>query len=255
MPYRERKKSDKSRRAPVKRNGIRRVEQRVITSRSPLYSLIDDYCFRAKNVYNAANYICRQQFFSSGTFPDKGALLKCVPLESCYDEFKGLTRTFQEIVNTVFLAWKSYEKLEKKYRKDPASLKGEPRIPRYKHKTNGRAPIYFTYQQLKEADGYIKFPKEFCLNGEPVRIRSVSKGALMQVRIIPKTGYYVLEIIRLLPVPKRKSDNGRYVGIDMGVDNICAVASNCGLKPLLVSGRALKSINQMYNKLISEYRA
>lgn len=61
MPYRERKKSDKSRRAPVKRNGIRRVEQQIITSRSPLYPLIDNYCFRAKNVYNAACQIIKKR--------------------------------------------------------------------------------------------------------------------------------------------------------------------------------------------------
>lgn len=255
MAYRAQKQSIKKRKKPVKRSGIRRVEQQVITTSSPLYALVDDYCFRAKNVYNATNYICRQQFFSAKTFPDKGTLLKRVPLEPCYDEFKGLARTFQEIVNLVFLSWKSYEKLEDKYRKDPASLKGEPRIPRYKHKVKGRAPISFTYQQLKESGGYISFPQEFCLDGKPVKIKSCSKGALMQVRIIPKTGYYVLEIIRLLPLPKKKSDNGRYLGIDPGVDNACAVASNCGLKPLLVSGRALKTINQMYNKLIAEYRA
>jgi IS605 OrfB family transposase len=43
-------------------------------------------------------------------------------------------------------------------------------------------------------------------------------------------------------------DNGRHCGIDVGLNNLFAVAFNSGEEPLLVNGRPLKSINQLYNK-------
>ncbi|GFP11119.1 hypothetical protein BDKNPLJD_01985 [Lactobacillus helveticus] len=43
-------------------------------------------------------------------------------------------------------------------------------------------------------------------------------------------------------------DNGKYIGIDPGVDNAFACAGNTGACPLLINGRSLKSVNQYYNK-------
>jgi transposase len=38
-------------------------------------------------------------------------------------------------------------------------------------------------------------------------------------------------------------------GVDLGLNNLIAVTSNqAGVKPLLINGRPLKSINQFYNK-------
>lgn len=50
-------------------------------------------------------------------------------------------------------------------------------------------------------------------------------------------------------------DNGRYVGIDLGLDNFATITNNCGLIPLIINGKGLKSINQYYNKQISHYKS
>lgn len=54
--------------------------------------------------------------------------------------------------------------------------------------------------------------------------------------------YKINKLIDYLP------DNGRYVGIDPGIDNAFACVSNTDTRPLLINGRALKSVNQYYNK-------
>ena len=46
-----------------------------------------------------------------------------------------------------------------------------------------------------------------------------------------------------------------YVGIDLGLDNFATITNNCGLIPLVINGKGLKSINQYYNKQISHYKS
>ena len=38
-----------------------RVEQQIIRRTHPLWGVIDEMCFNAKNLYNYANYIIRQE--------------------------------------------------------------------------------------------------------------------------------------------------------------------------------------------------
>ena len=50
-------------------------------------------------------------------------------------------------------------------------------------------------------------------------------------------------------------DNGRYIGIDPGVDNAFACVSNTGASPLLVNGGSIKSVNQYYNKRLAKLQS
>ena len=50
------------------------------------------------------------------------------------------------------------------------------------------------------------------------------------------------------------ADNSRYIGIDIGVNNLATVCNNAGLPAFIINGKPLKAINQYYNKEISHYR-
>lgn len=71
--------------------------------------------------------------------------------------------------------------------------------------------------------------------------------SIRQVRIVPRNGYCVVEVIYNVKEIALKPDNGNYAGIDLGVNNLAAVTSNVG-NPFIINGRPLKSINQYYNK-------
>jgi len=47
----------------------------------------------------------------------------------------------------------------------------------------------------------------------------------------------------------------RILGIDLGLKNIVAVVNNVGLRPFVVKGGALKSINQYWNKKRAEFKS
>lgn len=72
--------------------------------------------------------------------------------------------------------------------------------------------------------------------------------SFQQVRFVPDGTNIILEIVYEVEEPKVKSDNGRYAGIDIGINNLLTVATNDGKNPFIVNGRIPKSINQFYNK-------
>jgi putative transposase len=70
-----------------------------------------------------------------------------------------------------------------------------------------------------------------------------------QVRIVPHKSHYVVEVVYTATVEPVPVDPERIASIDLGVDNLATVTFNQpGLVPLLVNGRPLKAINQLYNK-------
>ncbi len=77
--------------------------------------------------------------------------------------------------------------------------------------------------------------------------------SLDQVRIVPRKGYYVVEVIYEREVQPAQADRALIAGIDIGVNNLAAITSNKeGFVPRLVNGRPLKSVNQYYNKRKAE---
>lgn len=48
------------------------VEQHIITKSHPFWAIIDNACFKSKNLYNATLYELRQHFFATGeTLPNQ----------------------------------------------------------------------------------------------------------------------------------------------------------------------------------------
>ena len=160
-----------------------------------------------------------------------------------------LASTSQQCLKLLDRNWKSFFKAIKDYNKNPSKYLGRPKLPKYKSK-NGRNILILTNQNCKINKGIIKFPKLF----KGFYLKSKVNN-LQQVRIIPKDKHIVIEVVYKTNDVEQLSDNGRYIGIDLGLDNFVTITNNCGLIPLVINGKGLKSINQYYNKQISHYRA
>nr|DAY42056.1 MAG TPA: putative transposase [Caudoviricetes sp.] len=64
------------------------------------------------------------------------------------------------------------------------------------------------------------------------------------MRFVPCTGYIKLEAIYEFKEPELEKDNGNYLSIDLGIDNLCACVSIGEKKSsFLIDGKRLKSIN------------
>ena len=144
--------------------------------------------------------------------------------------------------------FKSFFASIKDYKVNPKKYKGRPKLPKYLDTDRGRFPVIYTNQAVSKVwlrKGYVVFTK---LKNIKISTR-VKEGELNQVRLVPKTGHIVIEVIYTKPDTPKKTDNGRYASIDLGVNNLATVTSNMvGNVPFVISGRKVKSINQYYNK-------
>lgn len=113
-----------------------------------------------------------------------------------------------------------------------------------------------TNQEVKLKNNTLVFPKHFKgFKVNPAFINNQNFISFQQVRIIPKNQQYIIELIYNIKIPDVKSsDNGKYLSIDIGVDNLATMTNNIGLQPVIINGKGLKSINKYYNKQLSHYR-
>ena len=230
---------------------INRVERHIIKPNHKHYNLLNEFCYKSKNLYNYANYIIRQEFIKNGNWIRYNNLDKILKQEGNNFDYKNmpLASCSQQCLKLLDKNWKSFFQSIKDYNQNPSKYLGRPKLPKYKPK-NGRNILILTSQNCKIQKGIVKFPKTF--KGFYLKTK-VNK--LQQVRIIPKDRYLVVEIVYKINNIVPMLDNNKYISIDLGLDNFVTVVNNCGLKPFVINGKGLKSINQYYNKQISYYKS
>lgn len=156
----------------------------------------------------------------------------------------------QQVMRVVFQNWKSFFKSLKEYKKNPSNYTGRPKLPKYAPK-NGRKECTFSNQVcVIKDDKFLKFP----LTSQRLNIGKLGvTGKLQQVRIVPNYNEYTVELVMNVEQTEHKSErNPDYVmGIDLGVDCLAAMVDNTGLRPVIIKGKTVKSINQYYNKIRS----
>ena len=239
-----------------KMNSFVRVEKNIIKPTDKRFSMLMDFCHMSKNLYNHANYLVRKEFTDNDKWLRYGELDKILRADTEYPDYKNMptAQTAQQILRLLDKNWKSFFKSIKDWSKNKEKYLGRPKMPKFLKK-DGKYLLVLTNQNCKLKDGYILFPKSF--NGFSVKTKFVERQdfkSFQQVRIIPHKNRIVIELIYEIKSVTEKSDNGRYIGIDIGVDNLATVCNNIGKTAFIINGKPLKSINQYYNKQISHYR-
>jgi putative transposase len=206
-------------------------------------------CFNAKNLYNYANYIIRQEYINNKRY---------IP----YKEMNFNLKTHQQykdcmsqpancILRLLDKNWKSFFCALKAYEKNPTKFLGRPQIPKYLKK-NGRFNWMIPNNACYFEKGELKFRVRKL---QSVKWKCRCVGRLIQVRFVPRGCVYVMEIVSEVEVPDTLIENKRIVGIDLGVNNLATASNNIGEQPFIINGRGLKSINQFYNKRRSKLQS
>ena len=209
-----------------------------------MWKIIDYYCYLAKNVYNEANYMIRQEFVNNGKWIRYSKLDKIMHDFDCYYELGS-----QASQNTLALLdknWASFFKTIKDWSKKKGdTYLGKPSLPNYKEK-DGRSILMIKNTQFKIIDGEIYF------SWKPLNqfsdIKTNVTGKLMQIRFVPSGACYFMEIVYEVDIPSPQKKNKRIIGIDLGVDNFATISNNIGEQSIIINGRPIKSMNQYYNK-------
>lgn len=96
------------------------------------------------------------------------------------------------------------------------------------------------------------FPKKVNLQ---LKTRLHDKTDIREVRIIPKGIGYLLEIVYKTKFHPKPLNKANIIAIDLGVRNLITMANNNGLKPFVIKGGVVKSINQYYNKELARIQS
>ncbi|HBT50333.1 MAG: putative transposase [Caldanaerobacter subterraneus] len=222
---------------------VKRVEQIQINKNHELWTYCDKICFAAKNLYNYANYITRQEFINNKKWIRYRDLNKMLKEHETYKNLPA--QTAQQTLRLLDRNWKSFFRAIKEWEKDKSKFNGKPNLPKYKKK-NGRSVAILTNQQCKIKDGYLTFPKT------DLRLKTRITGNLREVRIIPKGSIYVIEIVYEKEIAEVKRPPKKIAGMDLGLNNFVTLVNNIGIKPIVINGKVIKSINQYYNKKKAE---
>jgi putative transposase len=219
-----------------------RSEIHVIKPSHKLYKYCDDMCFKSKNLYNYATYIRRQNFI------EEGKLISAFDLNKelkHHEAFKALpSKTAQKVIINSTYNWKSYFRSIKKWAKCKNGYDGKPNLPKYKPK-NGRNVICFDYQQGSWKGDKYYFP---CQNELYVK-SFINSEHFRLCQIIPYGNCYKISMIYEKMTANKININENYLAIDTGVNNFATLTNNIGLRPIVINGRIIKSVNNYYNKL------
>lgn len=226
------------------------VEQHVMKRTDSRYEAIDAAAFASKNLYNAALYEMRQAFIHHGLRLTYGELYHRMKM---YPAYLALPRKVsQQVLRLLDKNWKAWEEALSAWKADPSQFLGRPALPKYKDKQHGRNILVYTIQAISKpalAQGKI------VPSGLPITIET-KQAEVQQVRIVPKQGFYVVEVVYEQAETQAEVDPTLYAGIDIGIDNLATLTSNkVGFVPKIVNGRPLKSINQFYNKRKAELQS
>ena len=238
-----------------------RVRKLQVKSGSQAEKELDHKMFLSKNLSNTCIYIQRGTFFTK---------------RDCQDpKLKSEMKSFLTFVELIKMLQDSNQV---DYRALPAAVAQQvciqvcdefisffkklkngdktARIPKYKDKVKGRNKLSYPKNAISTKElrnGYIK------LTGINTKFKipdGIDYKDIQRVDVVKKSSH--IEVIIMYKVPKveLKEKNNRYMGADLGLNNLITVASNVkGITPMIFDGRPIKAINQFYNKYVSELQS
>ena len=214
-----------------------------------------EYCRKittaSRCLYNACQYAQRLGYFYGHGIQSQGSLDKLFHENEHYQTMPA--KVSQLVLQQNVSAWDSYFKSLKEYKKSPPKFTGKPKPPKYANEFN---LVKFNYQAIGKGE----FKKSWIVPSmSPIRI-PVKPGMkfenLCEVRIVPKTGCVVIEVVYETAQPLAATLKPKLAAaIDIGLDNLATVVFNdLSIVPIIVNGKPLKSVNKFYNKQIAKYK-
>ncbi len=221
------------------------VEQHIIKKSDSRFKELDNLLFLSKNLYNAGLYTTRQYYFEHKKFLNYQSLASIMVKENNVDYRQMPAKVSQQTLKLIEQNFKSFFKHLKVKKKDEVI-----KIPNYLKKDTGRFVVTYTSQAISSKEikkGILKLSK----------VKSTfktDKTDIQQVRLISKNNHIVVEVIYNVKDVEPLADNERYASMDLGLNNLGTVGSNV-VKPFIINGKPLKSINQFYNKRVSNLKS
>ena len=91
---------------------VRRVEKHLIKQNNSFYPMLCDFMHKAKNLYNHANYLVRNEFVKTGKWLRYGETDKILKADREYDDYRQMptAQAAQQTLRLLEKDWKSFRK-------------------------------------------------------------------------------------------------------------------------------------------------
>ena len=227
---------------------VNRVEQTIIRKSHPMWKTIDEMCYHSKNLYNYANYIVRKELDEYEYYVPFNLINKII--KGTWQYKNCMSQPANSTLRLLEKNWKSYFVAIKDWKNNKHKYLGMPKIPNYL-KPNGRFLWMIPNNSCHFKNGELKFRLKML---QEYVWKTDAKGRLIQVRFVPKGSCYIMEIVTEIEIYPEFKKPTNIASIDLGVNNFATITNNIGLKPIIINGKGIKSINQFYNKRRAEMR-
>ena len=256
------------------------VTQRVISSEDMIYNYCDDFCRKAKLLYNAALFRIRNIFTGyekeHRTDNEEDVFCEIHVLQDVHpqihvrkvisynhleklmrvtenpDFFIGLPmQTAQAMVKQAVTDFKNWLASLREYKKHPEKFLGRPKMPHYKKQD--LATVIITNQDAvlypSETGVSLKLP----IIKKRLSFSNISERAfLKEVRIKPYHGRFLFCLTFEEPEPVIETSMPYTCAIDFGIDNFAAIVCDDGTS-VIYKGGAVLSDTQWFHKQKAKY--
>lgn len=242
-----------------------RVERIVVRQGHAAFKSIAYCCQVSRRIKNATHYLIRHDKTASGKAMGHRDADKWLKQHNPALYTKLPSALSQRMTQVCGAEWSTFYAALKDYRKRPDHYEAMPRPPRYANKATttfiGRNGFCFKEGKLHFAGDVVPAITTrlgFSQNWNEKKGKTLAQ----EVRLVPMGHCYVVEIV-YNPLKQqtegtycRLLDRTRKAGIDLGVNNLVALATDQpDVRPVLINGKPLKSINAWYNKRAAKLRS
>lgn len=238
------------------------VQQCLINADKETLAILEYLCQQSGKLYNTGIYLARQTFFKTNKLLTSKFDLAFEPSIAKSMLAQSLPSTpMQQTLMSVTEAFKSFKELRNLYLKGKLHFK--PKAPGY---LKGSKLFKVAYpnsggQKPTLINGQLRFSlgltvrrwfgvSEFFL---PMP-SNIDYSKVKEFTILPKNGAFYLEMSYVIAKQKHDLDINQALSIDLGTaDNLAACVDTLG-NSLLIDARAMKAMNQLWNKKVSTRR-
>ena len=248
---------------------IQRVERHVIRKSDPNWQACHKLCSLSRKLGNCAVYLLRHHHFEKQPALTRKELDDALKLHYISD-YRAMpsAASAQRQSQVIAKQFKAFVKATAEYYKHPEKFRGKPKLPGYKRKYRtfyvGRNGYQIQNHQLiitgGEAIGFCPMTVLCCEH--QVFSAKAHEAVVGDLRIVPMGNTFVVELT--YRSEKEEKDLSKCVSLDsneallcdLGLDNFATfVSTKPGVRPFLIKGKVLKSINQNDNKQVAELRS
>ena len=141
---------------------VKRVEKHLIKQNNVYYPMFCDFAHKAKNLYNHANFLVRDEFVKNNKWLRYNEMDKMLKADLKFDDYRQMptAQSAQQTLRLLERDWNSFFTAIKDWSKNKDKYLGRPKLPKYKAK-DGKHILILTNQNVKLKDNILVFPKTF----------------------------------------------------------------------------------------------